>query len=170
MNNEDGTMPDSSVMPVSRDQEKLLQSALRIKIIRALADEPLTSKQVAQRLGRTPGNVHYHIQKLYEGGFLELVRTEAAGGIMQKFYRAKATWFRSSHYSGFQFGQEDIAEQFTTRLSLSEKEFAEFRQEMMQLIAHWESKDTHGGEYGVEVVIGRLLPPETEPERNGGAT
>lgn len=52
----------------------------------ALADEPLTSKQVAEKLHKTPGNIHYHIIKLFEGGLLELVRTEAAGGIYGMLY------------------------------------------------------------------------------------
>lgn len=82
---------------VSPEQSKLLESALRIKIMHTLAEEPLTSKQVAEKLGKTPGNIHYHIVKLYEGGLLDLVRTEASGGIIQKFYRSKATWFRSEN-------------------------------------------------------------------------
>ncbi|NGM85135.1 winged helix-turn-helix transcriptional regulator [Paenibacillus sp. 7124] len=157
-----------SALPISGEQEKLLQSALRIKIMHALAGDPLTSKQVAEKLGKTPGNIHYHIQKLFEGGLLELVRTEAAGGIMQKFYRSKATWFRSPSFSGFGFRKEDTVEHFTTRLSLSEEELALFRQEVMRLIGQWEAKATHGEEYGVEMIIGQLLHPSGDGNGNGG--
>ncbi|QWU15492.1 Helix-turn-helix domain-containing protein [Paenibacillus sophorae] len=168
MNDSDVSKREGTLLPISDEQEKLLQSALRIKIMHALAGDPLTSKQVAERLGKTPGNVHYHIQKLFEGGLLELVRTEAAGGIMQKFYRSKATWFRSPNFSGFGFRKEDTALHFTTRLSLSAEELTLFRQDVMKLIGEWEAKATHGEEYGVEMIIGRLLHPTDSGDSNGG--
>lgn len=155
-------------LSVTEEQNKLLESALRIKIMHALADEPLTSKQVAEKLHKTPGNIHYHIIKLFEGGLLELVRTEAAGGIIQKFYRSKGVFFHSENFSGFQFRKEDKIEHFTTRLTLSSAELAAFQQELVQLITAWESKITQGDEYGVELVIGRLPHTDTnaEPEAN----
>ncbi|ULO08274.1 helix-turn-helix transcriptional regulator [Paenibacillus sp. 19GGS1-52] len=148
-------------LPVTPEQDKLLESALRIKIMHALAGEPLTSKQVAEDLQKTPGNIHYHIIKLFEGGLLDLVRTEVTGGIVQKFYRSKATWFRSANFSGFQFQKEDTVEHFTTRLTLSERELENFQQELKQFISIWESKITHGEEYGVDIVIGRLNTDST---------
>ncbi|WP_238653025.1 ArsR/SmtB family transcription factor [Paenibacillus piscarius] len=153
---------------VSPEQSKLLESALRIKIMHILAEEPLTSKQVAEKLGKTPGNIHYHIVKLYEGGLLDLVRTEASGGIIQKFYRSKATWFRSENHSGYQFLPEDKVEHFTTRLTLSPAELKAFQQEMMKLISSWESRVTEGDEYGIDIAIGRLHSNDnsTEPEVN----
>ncbi|UQZ33521.1 ArsR family transcriptional regulator [Paenibacillus sp. PK3_47] len=151
---------------ISPEQSKLLESALRIKIMHTLAEEPLTSKQVAEKLGKTPGNIHYHIVKLYEGGLLDLVRTEASGGIIQKFYRSKATWFRSENFSGYQFRPEDKVEHFVTRLTLSSAELKAFQQEMMKFISSWESRVTEGDEYGIDVVIGRLQSNENciEPE------
>ncbi|MBT2292475.1 helix-turn-helix domain-containing protein [Paenibacillus albidus] len=156
----------SSPLQLTPEQDKLLESALRIKIMQALAGEPLTSKQVAEKLQKTPGNIHYHIVKLFEGGLLELVRTEAAGGIIQKFYRSRATWFRSANFSGFQFREEDIVEHFTTRLTLSGSELEAFQQEMKQFISKWESKITDGEEYGVDISIGRL--PHTESNTPAG--
>lgn len=41
-------------MPISAEQSKLLESALRIKILNVLANEAHTSKQVANLLGKTP--------------------------------------------------------------------------------------------------------------------
>lgn len=145
-------------LPVTPEQDKLLESALRIKIMHALAGEPLTSKQVAEKLNKTPGNIHYHIIKLYEGGLLELVRTEAAGGIVQKFYRSKGTMFRPEQLSGFQFRKEDQVEHFITRLILSPLELEQLRLEMLEVLHAWESKVTAGDEYGVEILIGHLQP------------
>jgi DNA-binding transcriptional ArsR family regulator len=164
--------PEESPQPlqITPEQNKLLESALRIKIMHALAAEPLTSKQVAEKLNKTPGNIHYHIIKLYEGGLLELVRTEAAGGIIQKFYRSKGTMFRSEQLSSFQFRKEDQIEHFITRLTLSPPELQQFQQDMLKLITAWESKATAGDEYGVEILVGRLqhadsaAGPDTEAE------
>jgi DNA-binding transcriptional ArsR family regulator len=155
-------------LPISEEQGKLLESALRIKIMHLLADEPLTSKQVAEKLQKTPGNIHYHIIKLYEGGLLELVRTEAAGGIIQKFYRSKATWFKPPNVSSFHFGPQDTVEHISTRLSLSRDELLQFHEELQQFITRWESKITHGEEYGIEVVIGRLLSGSEPGLEHGG--
>lgn len=157
---EDNVQP----LKVTPEQDKLLESALRIKIMHTLSGEPLTSKQVAGKLNKTPGNIHYHIIKLYEGGLLELVRTEAAGGIIQKFYRSKGTMFRSEQLSSFHFRQEDQVEHFITRLTLSPQELAKFHQEMLELITAWETKVTAGDEYGVEIVMGRLQPADPAPE------
>lgn len=160
--------PDQPLQ-ITPEQSRLLESALRIKIMHALADEPLTSKQVAEKLQKTPGNIHYHITKLFEGGLLELVRTEAAGGIIQKFYRSIAIWFRSENFSGFQFRQEEKVEHFVTRLTLSQSELQKFQQEMMMFITSWESKVTQGEEYGIDVVIGRLQPAESPAEPEVGS-
>jgi len=160
--------PSVTPLPISEEQGKLLESALRIKIMHLLADEPLTSKQVAEKLQKTPGNIHYHIIKLYEGGLLELVRTEAAGGIIQKFYRSKATWFNAPNVSSFHFGPQDTVERISTRLTLNEDELLQFHSELQQFITSWESKITHGEEYGIEVVIGRLHSV-TEPNPEKGS-
>lgn len=159
-----GGFPEA--LQITPEQGKLLESALRIKIMHTLSAEPLTSKQVAGKLGKTPGNVHYHMMKLLEGGLLELVRTDTSGGIVQKFYRSVATQFRSEQLTGFHFAPEHKVEHFTTRLMLAPEELAAFRREMLELIVSWESKATDGEEYGLELVIGRLLPadPSIAPE------
>lgn len=69
------------VGPLLTDGQYLLVAhPLRIRILHALAGAELTAAQVADSLGETRGNVHYHIQKLHQGGLLELVRTEPHGG------------------------------------------------------------------------------------------
>ncbi len=44
-------------------------------------------------MGETRGNVHYHIQRLVDGGIVELVQTRQAGSIMEKYYRSRGTHF-----------------------------------------------------------------------------
>jgi len=160
--------PSDAPLHITEEQGKLLESALRIKIMHALAGEPLTSKQVADKLQKTPGNIHYHIIKLFEGGLLDLVRTETTGGIIQKFYHSKATWFKTPGLTGFQFSPEDKVEHFSSRLTLSEDELKSFQQELMSLITKWESGLTHGKEYGLDFIIGRLDPRDDSDPVNGG--
>ncbi|MEQ7049100.1 winged helix-turn-helix domain-containing protein [Paenibacillaceae sp. P-4] len=80
---------------ISVEQAKLLGSAQRVKIIATLANKPKTAKQVADELGESPGNIHYHIQKLYVGQLIDLVETRTVGGIVEKYYKSKAKWFNT---------------------------------------------------------------------------
>ena len=155
-------------LPIMEEQVKLLESALRIKIMHVLAKEALTSKQVAELLKKTPGNIHYHIIKLFEGGLLELVRTEAVGGVIQKFYRSKATWFNVPQMQGLQFTPEDQVEHITTRLMLAEPDLERFHRELVEFLSKWESKLTNGEEYGIDIRIGRLQQVEDPHPGPGG--
>lgn len=83
----------SQSVEISVEQAKLLGSAQRIKIIGALVETAITSKQVAYELGESPGSIHYHIQKLYDGGLIDLVEIRTVGGIVEKYYKSKAKWF-----------------------------------------------------------------------------
>ncbi|WP_353050071.1 winged helix-turn-helix domain-containing protein [Bacillus sp. ISL-41] len=80
-------------MDVNLEQQKLISSPLRVKIIYLLAMNAMTAKQVADELGKSAGSVHYHIQQLYNGGILELEETKENRGIIEKYYRSKATHF-----------------------------------------------------------------------------
>ncbi|MGG6309561.1 ArsR/SmtB family transcription factor [Paenibacillus macerans] len=148
-------------MAINAEQSKLLESALRIKIMNVLADEPHTSKQVADLLGKTPGNVHYHIQKLYDGGLLDLVKTQTVGGVVEKYYRSKATYFKEEQFKEFAFLEGDPPYRAATRLLLSAGQRQAFIDEMDALIRKWESMDTDGDEYGVLFTLGRVQ--ESDP-------
>ncbi|QED50006.1 winged helix-turn-helix transcriptional regulator [Cytobacillus dafuensis] len=80
-------------MDINLEQQKLISSPLRVKIIYLLDERPMTAKQVADELGKTAGSIHYHIQQLYNGGILEIEETRENRGIIEKYYRARATHF-----------------------------------------------------------------------------
>lgn len=152
-------------LTIDAKQNKLLQNALRIKIMHALAKDAMTSKQVADLLRKTPGNVHYHIQRLYEGGLLELADTRNVSGIVEKYYSAKASHF---HFPGAAKGPEwakdddawtggsPFSEYHATRLDLSEEEAARFSEELKILLEKWEQNTEGGREYGVSIRLGRI--------------
>ncbi|MCQ4088237.1 winged helix-turn-helix domain-containing protein [Saccharibacillus sp. JS10] len=155
----------SSPLIIDEKQNKLLQNALRIKIMHILSQEDMTSKQVADRLRKTPGNVHYHIQRLYEGGLLELTDTRSVAGIVEKYYTAKASQF---HFPGRAEGDDwqadddawtggsPFSEYHATRLDLSDQEAIQFSEELKALFEKWEKNTDGGNEYGVTVRLGKI--------------
>ncbi|WP_137790227.1 winged helix-turn-helix domain-containing protein [Bacillus sp. E(2018)] len=123
-------------LSISADQQKLIANATRIQIIHLLKDEELTAKEVADKLGKTTGTVHYHIQLLFNGGILELVKEQKKGGIIEKYYRSKSTRFEL---------KEDTTKpsSVSTNLLLDDEEKKQFLLELEQLFVRWESQVTN---------------------------
>ncbi|GHF68970.1 hypothetical protein GCM10017566_48550 [Amycolatopsis bartoniae] len=81
--------------PANERELKALAHPLRLRILRLCWQRELTNKQLAERLGRDPGTVLYHVRQLAAAGLLEPapVRT-GTGGALEKPYRAKArSWW-----------------------------------------------------------------------------
>jgi DNA-binding MarR family transcriptional regulator len=49
---------------------RALSSVLRMRILRLCLDEPLTNKEIADRLHRDPATIFHHVRTLAERGFL----------------------------------------------------------------------------------------------------
>lgn len=76
-------------------EAKALAHPLRLRILRLCWQQELTNRQLADRLGRDPGTVLYHVRQLVDAGLLEPapVRTGDSGAL-EKPYRAKArSWW-----------------------------------------------------------------------------
>ena len=76
---------------------KLMMEPTRAAILKALAEEELTVKLLSVRLGKNPGTILHHIEKLKDPkvGIVVEVRTEQTPtGIVQRYYRARAREFR----------------------------------------------------------------------------
>lgn len=87
-------MPKHLAPSLTEAQYQLIAHPLRIRILHALGAGELTAAQVADQLGETRGNVHYHIQKLHAGGLVDEMRTAPNGGILERYYRAATARFR----------------------------------------------------------------------------
>ncbi|WP_026690929.1 ArsR/SmtB family transcription factor [Alteribacter aurantiacus] len=126
---------------ISTAQAKLLGSALRVKIISQLIDKPKTSKQVATDIGESPGNVHYHMKKLHDGGLVELVEEKKLGGVIEKYYRSVATRFHSPEDATDPVLSDDFNSKESSltsiRLQLSPEQKTEFHEEMMTFLEKW---------------------------------
>lgn len=68
---------------------RALAHPLRLRILRLTLNQPMTNRQLAERLERDPGTVLHHVRTLVRGGFLaaEPVR-EGRRGALERPYRA----------------------------------------------------------------------------------
>ena len=75
---------------------KLLLDRTRADIVfKYLVNEEMTVKQLADAMGKKPGTVLHHVQKLNGAGIIEMVRTrETTRGIVERYYRAIAREYR----------------------------------------------------------------------------
>jgi DNA-binding transcriptional ArsR family regulator len=89
------TSAPSDVLTIERaEQLKALGHPLRLRVLEMLGgegEEPLTNRELAQRLGVDPGHLHFHVKMLLRAGLIE----RAGGGKgREKPYRAVATTVR----------------------------------------------------------------------------
>jgi DNA-binding transcriptional ArsR family regulator len=92
---EAATSAPSDVLTIERaEQLKALGHPLRLRVLEMLGgegEEPLTNRELAQRLGVDPGHLHFHVKMLLRAGLIE----RAGGGKgREKPYRSVATTVR----------------------------------------------------------------------------
>ncbi|TFG32732.1 ArsR family transcriptional regulator [Candidatus Thorarchaeota archaeon] len=75
---------------------KLLLDRTRADIVfKYLVHDEMTVKQLSDAMGKKPGTVLHHVQKLNSAGIIEMVRThETTRGIVERYYRAIAREYR----------------------------------------------------------------------------
>ncbi len=85
----------NDVLTIERaEQLKALGHPLRLRVLEMLGgegDEPLTNRELADRLGVDPGHLHFHVKMLVRAGLIE--RAEGGKG-REKPYRSVATTVR----------------------------------------------------------------------------
>ncbi|MDQ0271476.1 ArsR/SmtB family transcription factor [Cytobacillus purgationiresistens] len=123
---------EKKMMNITLEQQKVISSPLRSKIIYLLAEDPKTAKQVADEMGKTAGSIHYHIQQLLSHGIIELVETKENRGIIEKYYLSKATHFSMGKQNTEMTNQEN-EEQISINISLNNAEKEEFNHEIEEL-------------------------------------
>lgn len=131
-----------NVMEISLEQQKLISSPLRAKIIYLLSKKEMTAKQVADELEKTTGSIHYHIQQLYHAGILELTGTKNNKGIIEKYYRSKAVEFKLK--DEFAPKEKDYFMKRGVSLSLSEGELNELIRDFDDMIEKYLLRSLRG--------------------------
>jgi DNA-binding transcriptional ArsR family regulator len=74
-----------------RETLKVIADPLRAQIMEALTTEPLTVKQVADRLGLAPSKLYYHVNMLEKFGFIRVVETRQVANMLEKTFQAVAS-------------------------------------------------------------------------------
>lgn len=128
-------------MEINLEQQKLISSPLRIKIIYLLAKKAMTAKQVAEELGKSAGSIHYHIQQLYKGEILEIEETKENRGIIEKYYRSKATQFNLKEEKGQEKGS---SRSMGISISLTDDELKDFQDDLYDLMVNYMEKSVKG--------------------------
>lgn len=77
------------------EQLRSISVPLRMGILRALAEKPMTTKQVALQLKEPVTKLYRHVEALSETGLIELVGEVPKRGTVQKFYRAAARCYKA---------------------------------------------------------------------------
>lgn len=75
------------------DTLRVLADPLRNQIVELLIMNPLTVKQVAERLGLAPSKLYYHIGLLEKHGIIEVAETRMVANLQEKDYRTVAHTF-----------------------------------------------------------------------------
>lgn len=79
----------------SMREAKALAHPMRLRILRLCWQHELTNKQLADRLGRDPGTILYHVRQLVTAGLLEQapVRTGESGALEKPYRSRPRTWW-----------------------------------------------------------------------------
>ncbi len=166
---------DHEVRDATFGELRALSHPLRWRILRLTLDAPLTNKEIAQRVGRDPGTVLYHVRELVRTGFLaaEDVRSGARGALERPYRATGKSWrVRLAPNSGttvsiLDAAREEILEAgpdgvlATLRLGvrLSESDLRALRHALADLGDEFARRDDPAGDpIGIVGVVHRRTP------------
>ena len=86
------TMPDLPTRRVvnTPDGFKAISDSTRSRILSIIQSQPATAKQIADRLGATPGAIGHHMHVLEEAGLAQVVARRLVRGIVASYYTRTA--------------------------------------------------------------------------------
>jgi DNA-binding transcriptional ArsR family regulator len=83
----------STYMISSLEQAKLLTDPFKLKLLERFADEPITTKQVADVMGEKAPRLYRHVDALVDAGLLELIKERPKRGTVERYYKTIASRF-----------------------------------------------------------------------------
>ncbi len=75
------------------EQFKAISEPVRSRILGIIQNQPATAKQLADRLGATPGAIGHHLHVLEEAGLAQIVARRLVRGIVANYYTRTARIF-----------------------------------------------------------------------------
>jgi DNA-binding transcriptional ArsR family regulator len=108
--------PSLSAVDARRRRATILQAKaaahpLRLRILRLCGQQPMTNKQLADRLHSQPGTTLYHVRLLVEAGLLEPapIRTGTSGALEKPYRSTGQSWWLSG------YGETDDGQSYDDR-------------------------------------------------------
>ncbi len=74
----------------SLDQLKAVSDPFRTKLLSLLLEHSYTGQQLSKLLEVPRSKVHYALGELEKYGFVQIIKTEEKGGVLQKYYKSTA--------------------------------------------------------------------------------
>ena len=89
------TMPELPVQIVinTAQQFKAISDPIRSRILGIIQNQPATAKQIADRLGASPGAIGHHLHVLEAAGLAQVVARRLVRGIVANYYTRTARIF-----------------------------------------------------------------------------
>ena len=75
------------------EQARLLTDPFKLKLLEHFAGEPVTTKQVADRMGEKAPRLYRHVDAMVDEGLLTLVEERRKRGTIERYYRTVADRF-----------------------------------------------------------------------------
>jgi DNA-binding transcriptional ArsR family regulator len=110
-------------------QFKALGDATRERILSIIKHEPLTAKQISERLNIPPGTAGHHLQVLEAAGLAQVVARRLVRGIVAKYYTRTARLFMF-----------DFPPEITPRIESTLKFFTDAREELADALMAYEEQ------------------------------
>jgi DNA-binding transcriptional ArsR family regulator len=90
------TMPELPVQLVinTGQQFKAISDPIRSRILGIIQNQPATAKQIADRLGASPGAIGHHLHVLEAAGLAQVVARRLVRGIVANYYTRTARIFK----------------------------------------------------------------------------
>ncbi len=76
------------------EQFRAVSEPVRSRILGIIQNQPATDKQIADRLGATPGAIGHHLHVLEEAGLAQIVARRLVRGIVANYYTRTAKIFQ----------------------------------------------------------------------------
>lgn len=164
--------------PATVTEAKAVGHPLRIRILRLCGQRELTNKELADRLGKSPGTILYHVRQLLDAGLLvpAEVRTGASGALEKPYRSTGVTWWLEDPLADagpaaamlpiqafydelLESGPEAVAGMARFMLHLSDDDVHEFEQRILAILDEYIETDDQRRDqpaYGGLVAMHRL--------------
>ena len=136
-------------------QLRALAHPLRLRLLESFAQGPLTTMQVATRLGEPPTRLYHHVNALERAGILRLVDTKPVRGTTEKYYEV------ARKQIGAVTGERLTPAARASIASMATTVFEEARQELVAALGRRESLTAATAPTALRMILD--LPPSQLP-------